>query len=247
MTCFDWPRQAAFGRVIPKSRIYEAAQLGAAMKAQFVDSVGRITWSHKLAPETVNLTATKSVPELQVITILTKANDLDDSVLKAIDKAIPFPLIFELHHDGKRRMVAGYKRPSEADASKWVTSGYFGTDWEDKDAPRQPLPVALDLSALYEALLNVIMPDVMNDNPAKPNRLGEAGQAAFEAQPSPVTPPQTMQERVDRLEAIAAQTREIERIRARLNRTKQFNKRIEVNAELREALEQLESLKRASQ
>jgi hypothetical protein len=29
-----------------------------------------------------------------------------------------FPLIFELYHDGKRRMVAGYKRPSEADASK---------------------------------------------------------------------------------------------------------------------------------
>ena len=47
--------------------------------------------------------------------------------------------------------------------------------------------------------------------------------------------------------AIAAQTREIERIRARLNRTKQFNRRIKVNAELREALEQLETLKRASQ
>jgi hypothetical protein len=56
-----------------------------------------------------------------------------------------------------------------------VTSGYFGTDWEDKDASRQPLPVALDLSALYKALLDVIMPDDVSDDSGKPNRLGEAG------------------------------------------------------------------------
>lgn len=96
--------------------------------------------------------------EIQIFGISLRTNKLDEEVLRAIDRAIPFPLIFELIWSGKRKAVAAFKRPSEADAAKWVVSEYFATDWAPDDALRQPLPVALNLGGLYDAILTAMMP-----------------------------------------------------------------------------------------
>lgn len=214
---FDYPKAAAFGRVVPKTRIYEHAGANTALKDLFVTQVDQIAWKFKLAPETINLAATRAVSEIQVFGVSLRTNKLDDEVLRAIDRAIPFPLIFELTWSGKRRAVAAFKRPSEADAAKWVVSEYFATDWAVDDATRQPLPVALNLGGLYDAILTAMMP---------------SSKAAGE----------DIQTHVARMEAIRAKTREVDRIKARLAREKQFNKRVAINAELRVARQALERL-----
>ena len=214
---FDYPKAAAFGRVVPKNRIYEHAGASTALKDLFVTQVDQIVWKFKLAPETINLAATRAVSEIQVFGIGLRTGKLDEEVLRAIDRAIPFPLIFELAWSGKRKAVAAFKRPSEADAAKWVVSEYFATDWTPEDAPRRPLPVALNLGALYDSLLTAMMP--------VPRTTGEDIQA-----------------RVARMETIRAKSREVERIKARLSREKQFNKRVAINAELRTAKQELERL-----
>jgi hypothetical protein len=214
---FDYPKSAAFGRVVPKTKIYEHAGANTALKELFVREVDQIVWRFKLAPETTNLSATPAVAEIQVFGISLKTGKLDEAVLRAIDKAIPFPLIFELTWRGKRKAVAAFKRPSEADSAKWVISEYFATDWAPEDASRQPLPVALDLGALYDRMLTAIMP--------------AASQTA-----------EDIRARVNRMEAIRAKTREVERIKARLTREKQYNKRVAINAELRAAKHELERL-----
>lgn len=218
---FDYPKAAAFGRVVPKSRIYEHACVGTALRDLFVTQVDQIVWKYKLAPETTNLAATKTVSEIQVFGISLRTETLDKEVLRAIDRAIPFPLIFELTWSGKRKAVAAFKRPSDADATKWVVSAYFATDWTPDDAPRRSLPVALNLGGLYDALLTAMMPSVAVE-----------GEQAVE----------DIQTRVARMEAIRAKTREVDRIKARLAREKQFNKRVAINVELRAARQELERL-----
>ena len=214
---FDYPRAATFGRVVPKTRIYEHTGANAALKDLFVTQVDQIVWKFKLAPETINLVATRAVSEIQVFGLSLRTNKLDDEVLRAIDRAILFPLIFELTWSGKRKAVAAFKRPSEADAAKWVVSEYFATDWEPGDAPRQSLPVALNLGGLYDAILTAMMP---------------VAKVADE----------DIQTRVARMEAIRAKTRELDRIKIRLAREKQFNKRVAINAELRVTRQELERL-----
>lgn len=214
---FDYPKAGAFGRVVPKTRIYEHTGANAALKDLFVTQVDQIVWKFKLAPETINLVATRAVSEIQVFGLSLRTNKLDDEVLRAIDRAIPFPLIFELTWSGKRKAVAAFKRPSEADAAKWVVSDYFATDWAPDDAPRQPLPVALNLGGLYDAILTAMMP-------------------AFKAAGEDI------QTRVARMEAIRAKRREVDRIKVRLAREKQFNKRVAINAELRVVRQELERL-----
>lgn len=219
---FDYPKSAAFGRMVPKSKLYEHAGADTALKALFVEQVDQIVWRYKLAPETINLSATPAMTEIQVFSIALKTGELDERVPRAIDSAIPFPLIFELAFEGKCKTMAAYKRPSEADSNKWVTSEYFETEWVPADAPRSALPVALDLGVLYEKILTAIMPaDLHGGGP----QVGE-----------------NMPDRVARMEAIRAKAREVQRITARLAREKQFNKRVAINAELRAAKQELQRL-----
>ena len=218
---FDYPKAAAFGRVVPKNRIYEHAGASTALRDLFVTQVDQIVWKYKLAPETTNLATTKAVNEIQVFGITLRTGTVDEDVLRAIDRAIPFPLIFELSWSGKRKAVAAFKRPSEADATKWVVSAYFATDWAPDQVPRRPLPVALNLGGLYDALITALMPDVG----AEAEHTGE-----------------DIQTRVARMESIRTKTREVDRIKGRLAREKQFNKRVAINAELRAARQELERL-----
>ena len=216
---FDYPKASAFGRVVAKSKIYEHAGAKTALKDLFITQVDQLVWQYKLAPETINLAATRSVSEIQIFSVGMRRADLDLDVLRAIDRAIPFPLIFELSWSGKRKVVAAFKRPSEADSTKWVVSEYFESGWIGDESPRQPLPVSLNLGALYEQMLSALMPmQAVSD--------------------------EDIQARVARIEAIRAKTREVERMKVRLDREKQFNKRISINAELRTAKQQLAELQR---
>ena len=217
---FDYPKAAEFGRIVPKNKIYDHARASSKLQQLFVDQVEKIIWKVKLAPETINLDATKSVSEIQVFEIRLRASEYDEDILRAIDKAIPFPIVFELSHEDRYKVIAAYKRPykkqkGEADSTKWVVSEYFESDWQATDRPRTALPTALDLGALYDKLLSGLLP-------------GEVGTDA------------PLVARVENLEAIRASEREIVRIKARMTREKQYNKRLCINAELRTAQQQLD-------
>ncbi|MGX9991662.1 DUF4391 domain-containing protein [Rhizobium sp. Z1P35] len=234
---YDWPRAAAFGRVIPKNKIYEHAGANSALKDLFVREVDQIVWSHKLAPETINLAATKSVAEIQVFRILQREPTLNQDVLRAIDRAIPFPLVFELEHGGRIKLAAAYKRPSRSDGSRWVLGDYFESDWLSEHAPRAAMPVALNMGALYERLLS---PLVERQAARLVPGMAEAPHASFIA--AAAMEPISLETRIAQAEAIKAKTREVERIKARIAREKQFNKRVAINAELRAAREELKRL-----
>ena len=219
---FIYPKSAAFGRVLPKSKIYKYASAGSTLKTLFVTQVEQIVWAYKLAPETINLTASKAVPEIQVFRISLKVSELRTDVLRCIDKAIPFPLFFELQYRGKRKAIAAYKRPSEADSAKWVISDYFSTNWVSENAPRAKLPVTLSLANLYEKLLTPLMPD-----------------AGIEGE--------SLERRVERMELILAKKREFAKIKTRITKEKQFNKRVAIHRKLRNIKQELEALTKSCQ
>ena len=216
---FQYPKTAALGRVLPKNKIYEHGSPSAAVRQLFVRQVDQIVWQYKLAPETIRLKATKAVPEIQIFSVALKSIELKIDVLRCIDQAIPFPIIFELCIDGRIKPIAAFKRPSEADTGKWVISEYFDAGWISEDTPRKPLPIAFDLEILYSQLLEPLMP-----YPAQP---GEA-----------------LQSRVERMEHIRQKQRELERCEVRLRREKQFNRKVAINAELRNLKQELKELTR---
>lgn len=214
---FSFPAQARVARVVPKSKIYEHGPVNSALRDKFVGQVEQITWAFKLAPETINLPARGGVTEIQVFDITLKAPELDEDVLRAIDRAIPLPIIFQLHHAQRTRMVATFKRPSEADASKWVIDGYFAGDWLPTDSPRQPLPVALDLQGLYEQLLRSLLA-------------------------SPARPSESLPDQLQRLNRLHSLQSEHAKLNARLHKEKQFNRKVALNAQLRKIQNEIADL-----
>lgn len=214
---FTFPGQARVGRPVPKTKIYEHSQIGSALRDKFVAQVEQITWAYKLSPETLNLPARQEVPEIQVFDIELKDAELDDEVLRAIDRAIPFPIVFQLHRDGQLCMVAAFKRPSQAEADKWVLEDYLHGPWLTEGAERQPLPIALDLQGLYEQLLRSLLPQAA--------RVGES-----------------LPEQLERLARLRGRQSEYKKLEARLHKEKQFNRKVALNAQLRELKSEIDVL-----
>lgn len=228
-TLFDYPAASHFGRPLPKNKLYEKGGLKGKQKALFVRQVEQIVWQNKLAAETINLPSGQGIQEIQVFAISLKGNGLDDEVLRCIDRAIPFPLIFELHRvlpgaEGRRQvqMVAAHKQLVALDGSpqpRWQMSGYFAGPWLPADTPRRPLPLALDLAGLYEQMLKPLLPLA--------TRAGEG-----------------LHQLIVRAEQIAQKQREVAQVARRLGQEKQFKRKVPLNAHLRQLKVELEQLSR---
>lgn len=213
----SYPKQATFGRNLPKNKIYEHSGANTRLKDLFVEQVEQIVWQYKLAPETINLPAKPGVPELQIFAVQLKVPELNLDVLRCIDGAVQFPIVFELSFDGRTQVVAAYKRPNESDASRWVLSDYFATAWLPSDVERAAMPLALDLGGLYEQVLHRLI--------STPARQQEG-----------------LPDLVARVEQVAAKQREVEKAASKLAKEKQFNRKVEINADLRKLKTELDGL-----
>lgn len=234
---YDWPKASILRRAIPKNKIYEHAGANTALKELFVHEVEQVLWAHKLAPETINMTASKSASEIQVFRVTQKTSLLSSEVLRAIDKVIPFLIIFELVYNDRIKLIAAYKRPNQSDSSRWVVGDYYASEWIADDNVRVPLPVALNLGVLYEQVLTSLVSQQV-----------ERLTASIKAQLTPSDKPEasispvSLAEIIAHAEAIKMQMREVDKAQSRLEHERQFNKRVTINAELRAAKQKLEQL-----
>jgi len=220
---FDYPTKARFGRKIPKSKLYENASVNTKLKDKFVNQIEKIVWQYKLAPDTLNLDATDKVPEIQIFNIFLKTKEVDQALLEVIDKAIPLPIIFQIHKDNKVKIKAAYKRPSESANNKWVIEAYFESEWLDKYSTKQPMPQALDLGKLYEQILKSLMP--------------------VEVISSKTT--QTLDEQVGIINQINSLQKELDKLNSKYKKEKQRNRQFEIHKQIKLTQSQLDNLKQA--
>lgn len=214
---FEFLEKAAFGRILPKEKIYAHTRPSRMLRDRFVSQISRIVWQYKLAPETTNLPARPGVSEIQIFDVTLKTGELSEDVLRCIDKAIPFPIFFRLFFEDRVKVISAYKRPSDTEAAKWVVDGYFETDWLPADANGTTLPVALDLAGLYEQMFRHLLP--------LPPKAGE-----------------NLKKQVERMGQIRSMELDCKKLESRLLREKQFNRKVEMNSQLRTLRNDLEAL-----
>ncbi len=137
-------------------------------------------------------------------------------MLRCIDKAIPLPIFYNLVFDGRVKTVAAYKHPSNADACRWLVDSYFSSPWQPADGERSTLPVALDMAGLYEQMLP---PDAV---PGTARRNTERSCGA--------------------ISQLRSKQTEYAKLEARLHKEKQFNRKVELNSQLRTIKTDIETL-----
>ncbi|MEI7909440.1 MAG: DUF4391 domain-containing protein [Verrucomicrobiota bacterium] len=216
---FTFPPQTAFGKTIPKSRIYAHAPPSRRVRELFVSQLSEIVWAHKLSPETLHLPARPGVPEIEIFDLTLKTAVLDDEVLHAIDRAIPYPVIHRLRSRTGIAISAAFKRPSEADSSQWVVGARFTSAFSKLKEDGLPLPAAIDLGHLYAALFAPLLP--------LPLHSGEH-----------------LATHVTRCESYLRLRRQIDQLTAKMRRERQFNRKVALNQELNTLKGELKALSR---
>lgn len=213
---YRWPDRGRVDRNVPKERLYAEAGASAKLKHQFVDDVQRIRWAYKIGQESVRLAPAEQVDEFQVFEVDLKSSELTDSVLKAIDTAIPSPIIFELTRPSGEVQMAAARKESGLRGPK--LSSYFRSDWQATTTARRDLPRALNLQGLYEAILTSLL--------AVTARRGEELSGAIE-----------------RMDHATHLEREIGTLTRRLRAEPQLNRKIELRRELKAKQAELDELK----
>lgn len=95
------PKTTEFNKRIPKQKFYENLNVTPAMKKFFVEQIKVIHWKNKIAATTTNLAEGKDVTELEIFQIKMNGNQMDEIVLKQIDREIPYHILFLLEYEGK--------------------------------------------------------------------------------------------------------------------------------------------------
>ena len=155
----NFPKSTEFNKRIPKQKFYENIAVTPAMKRAFVEQIRIIYWRNKIATTTLNLAAGEQVTEIEVFEVRLSAPELDESVLRQIDREIPYHILFLLEYEGRYRAVIGYKEAAVGKTA-FKVDRYYSTDWLDED----DLPVHLEgltLDAVYENFVRQIAGDVL--------------------------------------------------------------------------------------
>ena len=212
------PKSTEFNRRIPKQKFYENLTISPALKRVFVEQIKVICWRNKIAPSTMNLAAGKTVTEIEVLEVCLSTPQLDEAVLRQIDKEIPYHILFLLEHEGRYQAWTAYKEAAASGINAFKVGTYYHTDWLEESA----LPLKLDglnIEQVYENFVRQIA--------------GEALSGTSE----------TLKESVERDERRKELQKQIAVLQVKVWRERQLNKQVLLNAELKRLKKELEELR----
>lgn len=214
------PKSTEFNRRIPKQKFYENISVSPTLKRVFIDHIKVIYWRNKVAATTMNLAAGETVTELEVFEIKLNGQQLDESVLRQIDKEIPYHILFLLEYDGKYQAWTAYKEAAASGSNAFKVGTYYHTDW----LPETELPLkveGLSVDKVYENFVRQIAGDALRSEASKPESLKESV------------------ERDNRRQELEKQ---IAALQTKVRKEKQLNKQVKLNAELKKLRKELEEI-----
>lgn len=155
------PKSTEFNWRIPKQKFYENLTVSPTLKRVFVEHIRVIWWRNKIAATTMNLAAEDTVTEIEVFEVCLSAPQLDEAVLRQIDKEIPYHILFLLEYESKYQTWTAYKEAEGSRTNVFKVGTYYHTSWmeesAERDARRQELQkqiAALQVKVRREKQLN---------------------------------------------------------------------------------------------
>lgn len=213
------PKSTEFNKRIPKQKFYEHLDVSATLKKVFVEQVKSIHWKNKIATSTTNLAAGYDVTELEVFEIRLSNPILDENLLRQIDQAIPYHILFILEFQGNYQAWIGYKEAAVSGNKAFKVKGYYHTKWLAIDELRLKLE-GLNIDSVYENYVRQIAGDKL-----KAEAIGES-----------------LQESVARIKQKQVLQEQITILQEKIRKEKQLNKQMQMNNELKKLKKEWEVL-----
>jgi hypothetical protein len=217
------PDSCFIGSTIYKKLFYENANLSTSDKSLFTDTINKVVWLYCLKPETINIPAYKDevrdYPEIEVIEVLLHKEYKLNRIAEIIMRTIPYPMLLIFKLEDKRQFYVAHQRTNQSDSSKNTIEEFIATDWLESDSV---LFDKLDIKQMRFINFYTLYSDIVD--------------AISIYRLSTIMP---TDDRITGAEAreLSAKIEEIEgqinSLRAKLKKESQFNRKMELNIEIK--------------
>lgn len=214
-----FPASTEFNKKIPKQKFYDNLDISPALRRVFVDQIRLVYWRNKLAASTLNIATGEAVTEIEVFEVHLNDPQLDEAVLKQIDKEIPYHILFVLTCNGKAQAWIGYKEAAAYGSNAFKVSRYYHTDWMPEDELHLSIE-GLNMDAIYGSLVRQIAVDKLQTDSGE-----------------------SLKESVERDEKKKQLEKQIAALESKMRKEKQLNRQMEMNAELKRLKKECERIK----
>lgn len=146
---FELPKNCYVNKFLPKKIFYEKVGVSSGVKDEFVNLVDRITWLYKLSPETIGITKTDNIEEIQIFQIDVKEKRIPIAVIKTITKGVQYKTLFLIKYN-------------EEFCYSIKVDDIFTTEWNENIKFDFN---AINLELVYESIVKTIIKE--EENPKK--------------------------------------------------------------------------------
>ena len=211
-----FPQSTIVDSLVPKTKFYHFMEVNPRMKSHFVNDVARIDWLYKLSPDTLNVTASEDMVEIEVFVATLKQPDCPTDLFTFIDTHMPRHLVFILQYEANSMPLINYKQWKDDTHTQFRITQMFASPW----VPTTSLQLDIDGQSL---------PRIYDNFVAQISGIGEhrAG---------------SMEEIVALKQRITKAQKELEALEKRMRRETQVNIQMELHAQARAKRKELGEL-----
>ncbi len=145
----ELPKECIVDKFIPKKIFYEKVSLSTNLKQEFVDKIDKIYWKYKISEDTLNISKTENVEEIEIFELTLKEKVNCQNIIKVITKNIPYIILFEICYKDEVQY-----------AIKHNDDIYF-TNWNEKINFNFN---GIDLNVVYEKIIRSVTNISEQDN-----------------------------------------------------------------------------------
>lgn len=213
----SYPQTCIVDRIVPKNMFYKFMEINPRMKSHFVNDVVSINWLYKLSSQTLNVTSSEDMVEVEIFVATLKGPDCPPDLFSFIDQNMPHHIIFILVYESSAMVLINYKDWADGTHNKFRITQSFTSPW----MPIEQLTLPVQGQSLSRVYDNFV---------AQISGIGEHKAGA-------------MAEIVNLKKRIASMESELKALESKVRKELQFNKQMEMNKLVKTKRKELEALK----
>jgi len=113
----ELPKACVVDKFIPKKTFYEKVNIPNSIREEFVDKLSKIYWKYKISEDTINVSKTENVEEIEIFELELKEKYNCKNIIKVITKNIPYPILFYIKYENDFQYAIKYN--DEVFFSEW--------------------------------------------------------------------------------------------------------------------------------
>ena len=137
----ELPKECIVDKFIPKKIFYEKVSLSSNLKQEFVDKIDKIYWKYKISEDTLNISKTENVEEIEIFELTLKEKVNCQNIIKVITRNIPYIILFEIYYNDEVQYAIKHN------------DDFYFTNWNEKIDFNFN---GIDLNVVYENIIRSV-------------------------------------------------------------------------------------------